>query len=848
MRRKISIFLVLFFFTFSCATFANTDTVAILVDVDGEVLVIRSGGKVEFTARNGMKIRQGDSIRTGKNASVKLDFGDGNETTVGEYSYITIAELSTIETEPSVEQFSIMSKYLGKKVTVKKQSGRTWSKVKNVVQSGNRHKVQTSTAIMGVRGTLFLTYVDPITGRTVLSVFDGQVEANGRNNDTFANSQFVNPGEEFRVDPLLDEIRPITIVDFRSVFNELQPQLGKEIVMDTIEVAEERLQQVEQTLNRLQQQASTNEEALEAMRQAAIAERQARIAARTIEAASNSPRASEINQLLQTSLAQEQQRVNQIQQRAENSRNQVNQVVDELDIPEEVVREVQEESQSIVDSVSETPQAPIGGGGDDSDSGSPSQPVHIPIQEIMLEEQEIIMDINEERYLNVIFKPENATNKSLIWETSNPNIATVEDGVVKAVSPGETVITVRTVDGNYTAEAVIYVEDLVQIEELHLLTEHVTLLKGDIYQVVPYLYPVGAQVQELVWSTSNSDVATIDDKGLVHAVDVGEATITVKTVDGIHQATMTVNVIEKNNDNKPAGYYNLTQVESYFNLEFHWHDPDTTKEIEIVGYEIYYSYNETNDFEFAQKIAQLGKENSYTIYYVPQFKNNYYYIRALYSDETISEPLELYIHFPYGIENKLSQFEPSWIIDEEKYSGIKYEISDTNNPVDFYELNLNYFDQKIEQIIITASQRYIVLDDLNFWWYLLNIEDVEIVEVYFKDKFDDPPDLVDYGIILEGDRIIPESDLLLGNSVVTSDSISFKLNDEIYSDYDLTNPRVFVNGKYVQKEDLIYDETLKTFTITKLEPDKNYWITIIVDDESYYNSIHGEIVVKTEEP
>ena len=56
-------------------------------------------------------------------------------------------------------------------------------------------------------------------------------------------------------------------------------------------------------------------------------------------------------------------------------------------------------------------------------------------------------------------EPEGATNKSLLWESSNPAVAKVDDnGKVTAIKKGESVITVKTVDGGFTANCTVSVD------------------------------------------------------------------------------------------------------------------------------------------------------------------------------------------------------------------------------------------------------------------------------------------------------------------------------------------------------------------------------------------------------
>lgn len=63
--------------------------------------------------------------------------------------------------------------------------------------------------------------------------------------------------------------------------------------------------------------------------------------------------------------------------------------------------------------------------------------------------------------------PENAFDKSVTWKSSDEKVATVADGVVTPVGPGEATITVTTNDGNKTAECVVTVED-VDVNEYYL--------------------------------------------------------------------------------------------------------------------------------------------------------------------------------------------------------------------------------------------------------------------------------------------------------------------------------------------------------------------------------------------
>ena len=70
--------------------------------------------------------------------------------------------------------------------------------------------------------------------------------------------------------------------------------------------------------------------------------------------------------------------------------------------------------------------------------------------------------------LAVIVSPANATNKDVIWSSSNTSIARVySSGMVFPVSAGDAIITVETVNGGLTATCVVKVTDPVGNDSVH---------------------------------------------------------------------------------------------------------------------------------------------------------------------------------------------------------------------------------------------------------------------------------------------------------------------------------------------------------------------------------------------
>ena len=62
-------------------------------------------------------------------------------------------------------------------------------------------------------------------------------------------------------------------------------------------------------------------------------------------------------------------------------------------------------------------------------------------------------------------EPENASNKQIVWTTSDPSVATVDSGFVTGVSAGTAVITATTVDGNFAASCEVTVSELESLDD-----------------------------------------------------------------------------------------------------------------------------------------------------------------------------------------------------------------------------------------------------------------------------------------------------------------------------------------------------------------------------------------------
>lgn len=145
--------------------------------------------------------------------------------------------------------------------------------------------------------------------------------------------------------------------------------------------------------------------------------------------------------------------------------------------------------------------------------------------------------------LNATITPANATNQNVTWSSSNTSVATVNNsGLVTAISAGTATITVTTADGNKTASSAITVA-AIPVSSVAVSPTSASLYAGNTQQLTATISPANATNKNVIWSSSNTSVATVNSSGFVTAVSAGTATITATTQDGnkTSSATITVN-------------------------------------------------------------------------------------------------------------------------------------------------------------------------------------------------------------------------------------------------------------------------------------------------------------------
>lgn len=167
--------------------------------------------------------------------------------------------------------------------------------------------------------------------------------------------------------------------------------------------------------------------------------------------------------------------------------------------------------------------------------------VSVKVKGVDLDQKDITLNVGNTITLAANINPDVASDKTVVWTSSEPSIATVDkDGVVRGVKTGSTTITAKTNDGGFEASCTVNVINAVM--GITISDNSIMLYPNKTKQLKASVTPADADNPNVVWESSDDDVATVSTTGLVTSVAPGTATITAKSVDGEYTATCTVTV------------------------------------------------------------------------------------------------------------------------------------------------------------------------------------------------------------------------------------------------------------------------------------------------------------------
>ena len=162
--------------------------------------------------------------------------------------------------------------------------------------------------------------------------------------------------------------------------------------------------------------------------------------------------------------------------------------------------------------------------------------------------------------LSKTISPENSTNNSVTWTSSDNKVASVMEsngfGRVEALSPGTATITVKTSNGKKATCKVTVIVKKIKPTSITIKNTKENLEIGSSKKLQVIFNPTNTTEKDLTWKSKDDKIAKVDSNGKVKGIKEGTTTITATTSNG-KIATCEVTVV------KPKGVQYSTHIETY---------------------------------------------------------------------------------------------------------------------------------------------------------------------------------------------------------------------------------------------------------------------------------------------
>ncbi|WP_027399132.1 FecR domain-containing protein [Anaerovorax odorimutans] len=413
-RIVISILMIACFLIPNYSYGASSVRNATVTGLAGDVNIIKSGGEKVFHAKKGMKLTHGDRIITGKSSWIKLDVDGDKELKVGAKTYISLEEL-TYESG-------------SEKTNVKLFKGKVWTNIEKKLNSGDTFQVKTPNAIMGARGTKFLVSYGEVVSDTgikenksKLTVIEGVVQAVSTVTVKVKDENFNMVDKQLTIAVSVEKGEDIELIK-----DKIQEEMQS--IADEVQSMDENIELNFNDIKKVIESKISNKE-MEAMKVKELKFEE-------LDSFSIETIIEELNKSGQTE--ENKRQIDYLKKILENIKFDENK---EEEKQENLINRENNETKIIYSGDK------AGNGSKGNSSSSYAQPNIISPTSISLPEvqQEFVMNLGDSMQLTPTVFPIDAADKSLVWQTSNPDVLTVSNGYITAVGQGYATITVKTI-------------------------------------------------------------------------------------------------------------------------------------------------------------------------------------------------------------------------------------------------------------------------------------------------------------------------------------------------------------------------------------------------------------------
>lgn len=155
---------------------------------------------------------------------------------------------------------------------------------------------------------------------------------------------------------------------------------------------------------------------------------------------------------------------------------------------------------------------------------------------IILNQNEVGIKKGKSYQLVSTVLPENANNKQVIWTSSDPKTVSVNEttGYITGLKEGSAVVTVKTLINDVSTDCVVNVTGKnVLISTINIHQKRISIAVGYTHNLTYSVQPSNATENNLVFQSSDSSVAIVDQNGVIKGLKEGNCVITVATSNGL---------------------------------------------------------------------------------------------------------------------------------------------------------------------------------------------------------------------------------------------------------------------------------------------------------------------------
>ncbi len=152
---------------------------------------------------------------------------------------------------------------------------------------------------------------------------------------------------------------------------------------------------------------------------------------------------------------------------------------------------------------------------------------------LTLNKSDVSLEAGQSVTLQATVGPDGADNKNVDWKSDDETIATVTpDGVVTAVKVGQTTIHAIANDGGGAKALCAITVVPTMVNSITLSNKTLEIRKNHTAQLTATVLPANATNADFAWSSTNENIAKVDEEGIVSAVSPGSVVIKATAKDG----------------------------------------------------------------------------------------------------------------------------------------------------------------------------------------------------------------------------------------------------------------------------------------------------------------------------